>query len=254
MDLQNKLALTIEGSVKAETIGLQYVFLKSTGEHFTIKRPNTIVGNLIFGSMYVEHVGKCIITNHNTGHVMLMEFMAEGWYGVNRHKVQGDVFMSAEDIKKNVSIAKISGTWSSSIHMKKNGEDKKEMWTANPRPENSDWQYNFTKFTIMLNHLTEDLKKVLPRSDSRLRPDQRALENGQFELAAEEKHRLEEKQRAARKWRHENPGNDFKPKYFKSKVNPISNELYYAYGKEGECRDYWEDRKNQDFAHMEDLY
>ena len=33
-------------------------------------------------------------------------------------------------------------------------------------------------------------------------------------MAASEKHRLEEKQRAARKEREENPGHDFEPKYF----------------------------------------
>ena len=76
--------------------------------------------------------------------------------------------------------------------MEKNGE-KKDIWASNPKPEKADWQYNFTKFTINLNNLTEDMKKVLPISDSRLRPDQRALENGQFELSADEKHRLEEK-------------------------------------------------------------
>lgn len=59
------------------------------------------------------------------------------------------------------------------------------------------------------------MKAILPRSDSRLRPDQRALEENNIELATTEKLRLEEKQRAARKWREENPGNDFKPKYFK---------------------------------------
>lgn len=103
--------------------------------------------------------------------------------------------------------------------------------------------YYFTNFTLKLNNLPEELKAQLPRSDSRLRPDQRALENGDFELAASEKHRLEEKQRAARKWRAENPGNDFKPKYFKKIVDPDSKEAYYAYGID-ECRDYWLDRIN----------
>ena len=36
-------------------------------------------------------------------------------------------------------------------------------------------------------------------------------------------------------------------------MDPDSKESYYAYGID-DCRDYWVDRKNQDFAHMEDLY
>jgi hypothetical protein len=73
-------------------------------------------------------------------------------------------------------------------------------------------------------------------------------------LATTEKQRLEEKQRAARKWRESNPGNDFQPKYFKKVVDPDSKEEYYAYGPEHGMRDYWKDRRNQDFEHMEDLY
>jgi hypothetical protein len=37
------------------------------------------------------------------------------------------------------------------------------------------------------------MKEQLPPTDSRLRPDQRALENGEFDKASAEKHRLEEK-------------------------------------------------------------
>ena len=67
------------------------------------------------------------------------------------------------------------------------------LWQASPYPARHDYNYFFTNFTLQLNHLTEEMKQKLPRSDSRLRPDQRALEEGNLELAAEEKHRLEEK-------------------------------------------------------------
>lgn len=39
------------------------------------------------------------------------------------------------------------------------------------------------------------LKEKLPPTDSRLRPDQRHLENGEFDAANSEKLRLEQKQR-----------------------------------------------------------
>ena len=56
--------------------------------------------------------------------------------------------------------------------------------------------YNFTNFTLQLNHLPPALKNKLPPTDSRFRPDQRALEVGDLVKAAEEKARLEDKQRA----------------------------------------------------------
>ena len=33
-----------------------------------------------------------------------------------------------------------------------------------------------------------------------------------------------------------------------------SQEEFYAYGPEYGMRDYWQDRKNHNFDHMEDLY
>jgi hypothetical protein len=52
-----------------------------------------------------------------------------------------------------------------------------------------------------LNEWTEEDQKTrppLPPTDSRFRPDIRKMEEGDVDLAGQEKNRLEEKQRAAR--------------------------------------------------------
>ena len=48
-------------------------------------------------------------------------------------------------------------------------------------------------FTLQLNYMTEELSQSLPPTDSRRRPDQRALEVGDFKLASAQKHLLEER-------------------------------------------------------------
>lgn len=53
-----------------------------------------------------------------------------------------------------------------------------------------EWYYYFPKFTLQTNHLNQDLLMKIPATDSRLRPDQRALEIGNFDLATTEKLRL----------------------------------------------------------------
>lgn len=68
-------------------------------------------------------------------------------------------------------------------------------------PPQSESMYNFTFFTLQLNYLPPGLKEKLPPTDSRLRPDQRALEEGDLVKAAAEKSRLEESQRKLRKER-----------------------------------------------------
>ena len=104
------------------------------------------------------------------------------------------------------------------------------IWSKNPLPENSAWNYHFTKFALGLNFLPETLKGVIPRTDSRLRPDQKALENGQFDLAASEKFRLEEKQRAARK----KLTTEYVPKFFVEEQEKSSGETIYKL-----AVDYW---------------
>ena len=59
--------------------------------------------------------------------------------------------------------------------------------------------YNFTSFAMVLNEVDKEMESVIPKTDCKLRPDIRAMENGEIDQASEEKKPLEEKQRAARK-------------------------------------------------------
>ena len=57
---------------------------------------------------------------------------------------------------------------------------------VDPRPENSHLFYNFSQFTMGLNEMSPNYlgsDRILPPSDCRLRPDLRALENGDLEVA-----------------------------------------------------------------------
>lgn len=76
-----------------------------------------------------------------------------------------------------------------------------------------------THYLIQTNYLPNTLRPHLPPTDSRLRPDQRALENGDFKLAADMKNMLEEKQRAVRRY-HEKYNITPKPHYFEEWKNP----------------------------------
>lgn len=63
--------------------------------------------------------------------------------------------------------------------------------------EDSEKYYNFTELACQLNEVEEG---VAP-TDSRFRPDQRLMENGEWDKANAEKLRLEEKQRTSRRAR-----------------------------------------------------
>ncbi len=108
--------------------------------------------------------------------------------------------------------------------------------------------YFFTKYACNLNYIDEEMKKSLPLTDCRRRPDQRLMEEANFDQAAAEKHRLEEKQRAVRKHREKNHI-EYKCKYFEQVLDSISGEMMYKYNGK-----YWEMRKKMDYGDMPDLY
>ncbi|KAF9951591.1 hypothetical protein BGZ72_006927 [Mortierella alpina] len=86
------------------------------------------------------------------------------------------------------------------------------LWKRDPVPS-TPTPFNLTPFAMTLNDCPEELKKHLCPTDSRLRPDQRAMENGEFDVANTEKQRLEEKQRAKR--RLQPAGKEHQPRWFK---------------------------------------
>lgn len=101
---------------------------------------------------------------------------------------------------------------------------------------------------INLNHIDEELEKVLPPTDSRRWPDMRAMERGDYETADWEKKWLEDEQWAWWKLvKYEPP-----PNYFTKHVIDEKKGMYfYEYGKP---REYWTDWKNQDWAHLKNLF
>lgn len=95
--------------------------------------------------------------------------------------------------------------------------------------------YGFTYFTLKMNELTTNAEASLPKTDSRLRLDVRKLEEGDLDGAANEKQRLEDKQRAtrAKDKRFKDPTPEFL--WFDLSKVPFSKEKFYMY-----TGGYWE--------------
>jgi hypothetical protein len=81
------------------------------------------------------------------------------------------------------------------------------------------------------------MMRSLPKTDTRRRMDQRFMEEGRYDEAIAEKHRLEEKQRAQRKQR-EQAQIMYKPQYFKEVDDEISGLKSYQF-----LGNYFEKRK-----------
>ena len=88
-------------------------------------------------------------------------------------------------------------------------------------------QYGFTPFAIALNELTPEGTRNLPPTDSRFRPDMRALENGDSEEASRAKARVEDRNRALALARRKK-GETYAPAWFARRVqsSPNNDEVH----------------------------
>ena len=129
------------------------------------------------------------------------------------------------------------------------GKKEEVIWKKAAYPENHTWMYGMSHYSLQLNYFPNQLKNVIAPTDSRRRPDQRALENGQMELAAAHKDRLEVKQRAHRKHL-ESAKVDYAPCFFKKWFNPSDQKEYYIYNHK-----YFEtNREKQDWSKSPDIF
>ncbi|KAF8708426.1 Pleckstrin homology domain, partial [Rhizoctonia solani] len=211
-----------------EIIPMGAAYVRIGDEVYSWQKPSSFMRNLIAGNRYLEHVGPMSITS-TAGHRCDLDFKEGGFWGSTLNHVGGSILSPDSKI-----VSKIEGTWHEGLsqHLDTKGSHLKVLWRPNPFPPFADQYYGFTGFTITLNELTPDLVGVVPPTDSRLRPDQRAMEEGRIDDADRLKIQLEEGQRARRRAREE-AGEEWKPQWFEQGTD---GEWKYKGG-------YWETRK-----------
>ncbi|GMS79066.1 hypothetical protein PENTCL1PPCAC_1241, partial [Pristionchus entomophagus] len=186
--------------------GHTHVTFPASGHHYTYKKITTTVHNIILGKLWIDNHGDMEIINHTTGDKCTLKFAQYSYFGRDvPRKVSGFV----KDSSGNVKYV-MQGTWDDHMDMLKvikatgKGDATKvetdspiRLWTVNEPYEGNDRMHHFTRFAIELN----EEETGVASTDSRLRPDQRLMENGIWDEANEKKQELEEKQRVKRKRR-----------------------------------------------------
>jgi oxysterol-binding protein 1 len=115
------------------------------------------------------------------------------------------------------------------------------LWQNSEKPPAP---FNLTPFAITLNDCPKDtLRPYLPHTDCRNRPDQRAFELGQYELANDLKMRQEDKQRARRKERETGQRPLHSPRWFTAVTDADTGERLWEPSRteDGEL-EYWVER------------
>jgi len=199
-----------------------HVILKSNGAHFSWKKVTTSVHNIIVGKLYVDHYGALTVTNHQNGMSCTINFQPCGWSASSLGVVEGSVEIAGDK-------RKLSGHWTDRvISSSTSGKDSEVIWKKHALPENSAKNWNYTGFAMSLNECSSELRSLLCPTDSRMRPDQRAMEEGKYDLADSEKARLEAKQRETRKKR-ETENQEHIPRWFRKEVDKDSEEHHWVF-------------------------
>uniref|UniRef100_A0A7N6AFY1 Oxysterol-binding protein n=1 Tax=Anabas testudineus TaxID=64144 RepID=A0A7N6AFY1_ANATE len=268
-------------SIEAEPRGIITLELPKYNEAYTWTNPTCCVHNIIVGQLWIEQYGNVEVINHKTGERCSMTFKPCGLFGKELHKVEGYILDKSKkklcavygkwtECLYTVDPATFDAHKKSD---KKNSDEKKGskqssvdeepeetpppdaetvqvipgselIWKITPRPDNSAKFYAFSTFAMQLNELDKSMEGVIPPTDSRLRPDIRAMENGDIDSASAEKKRLEEKQRMARKNRTKST-EEWKTRWFQQGPNPHNKAQDWIY-----LKGYWD----RNYPQLPDIY
>lgn len=216
------------------TEGKARLVLHGSGECLSWGTATCFLRNIIAGEKYVEPVGTMTVVNETTGHKAVVTFKSKGMFSGRSEDVEVEAFDSHGG---KVPLG-LHGTWTNSLQLKEHGTiTKTAIWTAGPLVDQPAKHYGMTLFAASLNEVTPVEKEHLPPTDSRLRPDQKALEDGDHDTAERVKNALEERQRERRK-EMEGRGDEWKPRWFTRVENGDEVVWKLKGGKEG----YWEER------------
>uniref|UniRef100_A0A8C1TTN8 Oxysterol-binding protein n=1 Tax=Cyprinus carpio TaxID=7962 RepID=A0A8C1TTN8_CYPCA len=220
-----------------EIVPMGVTHLELFGDRYEWSKVTSCIHNILSGQRWIEHYGEMSIKHSTTtGDVShcKVTFLKSRSGALNANEVEGMVTDSNGRV-----IHSLFGKWNEALYLGK-PPSATCIWRANPMPEDHEQYYGFTQFAIELNELEEGLKPLLPLTDTRFRPDQRLLEEGDIAGAEEQKERIEVLQRERRRVLQEN-NITYSPRFFKRAEDDswVSNGTY------------WDLRKDPGFSKLE---
>ncbi|XP_056888506.1 oxysterol-binding protein 2 isoform X2 [Takifugu flavidus] len=250
-------------------LGAIHLQFQSSGNHYVWRKVTSTVHNIIVGKLWIDQSGDIEIVNHRTRDTCQLKFSPYSYFSKDvPRKVTGVVADSGGQANYI-----LSGTWDDKIESAKivqssrggggtEGKQKtvyqtlppKLLWKKYSLPDNAENMYHFSALALTLNEPEEGVGLT----DSRLRPDQKLMEEGRWDEANAEKQRLEEKQRAVRRRREAeasdaiNDGREYEgyqPLWFHQRRDSITGEKSFVY-KGG----YWETKERQDWSMCPDIF
>ncbi|KPP77729.1 oxysterol-binding protein-related protein 6-like, partial [Scleropages formosus] len=228
-------------SLEIMPTGMLNVTLPRFGDHYEWNKVVTCIHNVLSQQRYLEHYGEVVIRNLKSSVCTCkITFVKSRYWGAdnNMNEVQAVVLD-----QRGTAVHRFGGFWHEGIYCN-TLPTPCCVWKPNPQPAEHFIYYGFSSFAMELNELTPELRPLLPPTDTRLRPDQRMLEEGKVSEADKRKDEVEEKQRERRKLLAKR-GEEHVPRFFRKSLDAAGREVWVTNGT------YWKIRENPGFANTE---
>ena len=226
-----------------------HILFKNTQDKFVFNKPKVYLSGIINGIPKYDYEGEVVIEYVNNNKIRGVVNFYEG-----KNKKNNEVSVDGIIYNDSKIIYRIKGNWNERIYYFCEGKENEEIdiWKINKDElylNNTFKNYNLPSYSLNLNYINDDLKNILPKSDSRLRPDQREYELGNIDEAIKLRQIIEDNQRSRHK-QFEEKKIVYEPFYFNNIFNDNSNDFVYVY-KGG----YFEDRSENKYRNeKEDIF
>ena len=202
---------------------------------FVYNRPSTLLKGILVNKLHYDYSGSVTITSPDyPDYECTVEYISDNY---EEGIVEGKITKGEDNV-----IYNIGGNWKKELYITDaNEENKQVLFTVKEEDffKNSVDGYILPSYSCNFNHITDELKAVLPPSDTRFRPDQREYEIGSTEKSQEIKKTIEEMQQYKQELL-DKANKEYQPVYFSNEYNEESKDFVFMY-KGG----YWEDRANK---------
>ena len=237
VDFGNKIHLELVNEDKENKI-----------DKFLYNRPSTLLKGILTNKLHYDYNGEINITSPDYPNIFCkIEYISD----YNEEGIIKGEIVKGENIDNGDIIYKIGGNWKKEIYITDSDDNNKNvLFTVNEEEffKNSVEKYIIPEYCCNLNYLPDELKEIIPVSDTRNRPDQKEYEIGSTEKSQELKAIIEEMQ-VYKQDILDKSNKEHQPIYFTNEYNEDSKDFVYMY-KGG----YWEDRKNKKFKNLKNVF
>ncbi|XP_070499181.1 oxysterol-binding protein 1 isoform X2 [Chironomus tepperi] len=251
--------------IQVVPLGNSHVEFTASGNKFSWRKVTTTVHNIIVGRLWVDNHGDMEIIGEKSaaGYKCHLKYLPYSYFTRDsQRRVKGVVMDPDKQVKwvlngtwdNKMELASVTSTSGSPENPVYRTSNYKTIWQRRLPPPDCDKYYNFTTLACQLNEPEED---VAP-TDSRLRPDQRLMENSMWDESNSEKLRLEEQQRQRRRQREAEaekatiegrPYPPYESTWFRKEKEEGTDNVIHVYNGQ-----YWDCKAKQDWSKCPSIF